>query len=91
LVATFLYNNYKQALDILYDGQTVLPRLMQELGVTDESELEVWLENECAYLLSCTHEPEQETLQMEYWQKLVNLSASKYVPIFFDPCNNTYL
>ncbi|KAG1793324.1 uncharacterized protein HD556DRAFT_1479424 [Suillus plorans] len=76
-LTTFLYNNYKQALDILYDGQTVLPRLMQELGVTDESELEAWLENERAYLLSRTHEPEQETLQMEYWQKLVNLSASK--------------
>ncbi|KAG1785400.1 uncharacterized protein HD556DRAFT_1435129 [Suillus plorans] len=69
-LTTFLYNNYKQALDILYDGQT-------ELGVTDKSELEVWLENERAYLLSHAHEPEQETLQMEYWQKLVNLSASK--------------
>ncbi|KAG2059913.1 hypothetical protein BDR06DRAFT_613352 [Suillus hirtellus] len=73
----FLYNNYKQALDILYDGQTVLPHLMQELSVTDESELKAWLENERAYLLSRTHEPEQETLQMEYWQKLVNLSTSK--------------
>ncbi|KAG1898800.1 uncharacterized protein F5891DRAFT_1129380 [Suillus fuscotomentosus] len=88
---TFLYNNYKQALDILYDGQTVLPCLMQELSVMDESELEVWLKNEHAYLLSRTHELEQETFQMEYWQKLVNLSTSKYIPIFFDPCDDTYL
>ncbi|KAG2060497.1 hypothetical protein BDR06DRAFT_979333 [Suillus hirtellus] len=72
----FLYNNYKQVLDILYDGQTVFPCLMQELSVMDESELELWLENEHVYLLSHTHEPEQETLQMEYWQKLVNLSTS---------------
>ncbi|KAG2119721.1 uncharacterized protein F5147DRAFT_647616 [Suillus discolor] len=36
----FLYNNYKQVLDILYDGQTVLPCLMWELSVTDETELE---------------------------------------------------
>ncbi|KAG1892860.1 uncharacterized protein F5891DRAFT_963824 [Suillus fuscotomentosus] len=75
-LTTFLYN-YKQALNILYDGQTVLPRLMQELGVTDESELEAWLENERWNTKAGGKDLEQETLQMEYWQKLVNLSTSK--------------
>ncbi|KAG1844390.1 hypothetical protein F4604DRAFT_1884460 [Suillus subluteus] len=76
-LTTFLYNTYKQALDILHDGQQTLPKLMHELGVTDESVFDVWLDKERNYLLSLSHEPECETLQTEYWQKLVNLSASK--------------
>lgn len=82
-LATFLYNNYKQALGILHDGQQSLPKLMHELGVTDESVFDVWLDKEHNYLLLLSHEPKHETLQMEYWQKLVNLSASKYVNIFY--------
>ncbi|KAG1847037.1 hypothetical protein F4604DRAFT_1884071 [Suillus subluteus] len=81
-LTTFLYNTYKQALDILHDGQQTLPKLMHELGVTDESVFDVWLDKERNYLLSLSHEPECETLQTEYWQKLVNLSASKYVNVF---------
>ncbi|KAG1894287.1 uncharacterized protein F5891DRAFT_1131007 [Suillus fuscotomentosus] len=62
---TFLYNNYKQALRIITDGQESLPRLMRELGIEDES------------VFDACQEPTNETLQMEYWQKLVNLSGSK--------------
>ncbi|KAG2126569.1 uncharacterized protein EDB93DRAFT_1273720 [Suillus bovinus] len=76
-LTTFLYNNYKQALDILHDGQKTLPKLMHELGVTDPSVFDSWLAEERTYLLSLNHEPERETLEMEYWQKLVNLSTSK--------------
>ena len=38
-----------------------------------------WLAEECLYLLNLRREPLQETLVMEYWQKLVNLGASEYV------------
>ncbi|KAG1799829.1 uncharacterized protein HD556DRAFT_1430551 [Suillus plorans] len=69
-LSNFLYCNYKQALDILNDGNTTLPKLMQDLGLTDESIFERWLEEEKTYL-------QDETLQMEYWQKLVNFTASK--------------
>ncbi|KAG0698993.1 hypothetical protein DFH29DRAFT_983677 [Suillus ampliporus] len=68
-LSNFLYNNYKQALEILYDGQTS--------GVSDESIFEDWLKEEREYLHGLRSEPQQETLQMEYWQKLVNLTASK--------------
>ncbi|KAG0691985.1 hypothetical protein DFH29DRAFT_986014 [Suillus ampliporus] len=68
-LSNFLYNNYKQALDMLANGNTVLPNIMQDLGVTDDSVFERWLDEEKAYL-------KEETLQMEYWQRLVNLRAS---------------
>jgi hypothetical protein len=75
--ATFLYNNYKQALDILADGSTTLPQAMYDLGVTDRHVFHEWLEEEKTYLKRLQKEPEEETLQMEYWQKLVNLYGSE--------------
>ncbi|KAG2058969.1 hypothetical protein BDR06DRAFT_980317 [Suillus hirtellus] len=76
-LSTFLYNNYKQALRIITDSQESLPRLMRELSIEDESVFDAWLAEERAYLTSLSQEPTNETLQMEYWQKLVNLSGSK--------------
>ncbi|KAG1862841.1 hypothetical protein DFJ58DRAFT_839350 [Suillus subalutaceus] len=65
------------SLEIIANGEAVLPKVMQELKVEDESVFECWLEDEKIYLKGLTREPEEETLQMEYWQRLVNLSASK--------------
>ncbi|KAG2111904.1 uncharacterized protein F5147DRAFT_744601 [Suillus discolor] len=76
-LSTFLYNNYKQVLRIIADGQESLPRLMRELGIEDESVFDTWLAEERAYLTLLSQEPTNKTLQMEYWQKLVNLSGSK--------------
>ncbi|KAG2109133.1 hypothetical protein DEU56DRAFT_874515 [Suillus clintonianus] len=78
-LSDFLYNNYKQALDILSDGDATLPNLMRDLKVTDVAVFEGWLAEEKVYLQSLTREPEVETLQMEYWQKLVNLTASEEI------------
>ncbi|KAG1805960.1 uncharacterized protein BJ212DRAFT_1283144, partial [Suillus subaureus] len=75
-LTNFLYNNYKQALEILANGKTVPPKVMQDLGVEDKSVFECWPEQEKIYLKGLAQEPEEETLQMEYWQSLVNLSAS---------------
>ncbi|KAG2337267.1 hypothetical protein BDR05DRAFT_978578 [Suillus weaverae] len=73
----FLYHNYKQALDIICDSRITLPKLMQDINVTEESTFDEWLKEEKVYLQGLCTEPKLETLQMEYWQKLVNLSASK--------------
>ena len=75
--ATFLLNNYKQALKIIQDGNAHLPQLMSELQITDVSVFKTWLEEESTFLTSRLQEPEEETLQMEYWQRLVNLQQSK--------------
>ena len=72
----FLYNNYKQALGILTEGKSILPGLMRDLGIVNTAIFETWLREEKAYLEALCHEPEEETLAMEYWQRLVKLSAS---------------
>jgi hypothetical protein len=50
---------------------------MFDLGITDRRVLEEWLEEEKVYLKGLQKEPEEETLHMEYWQKLVNLHGSE--------------
>ncbi|KAI6142083.1 hypothetical protein BKA82DRAFT_28431 [Pisolithus tinctorius] len=72
----FLLNNYKQALNLLSNGCLTLERLMHELGVSDPDTFKLWLDEECEYLGSLLCEPVEETLQMEYWQWLVNLAGS---------------
>ncbi|KII93196.1 hypothetical protein PLICRDRAFT_383096 [Plicaturopsis crispa FD-325 SS-3] len=76
-LTTFLFNNYKQALDILSDGEVALPLAMANLNITDRQVFELWLAEEKEYLVGLQKEPEEETLQMEYWQKLVNLRGSE--------------
>ncbi|KAH7904942.1 hypothetical protein BJ138DRAFT_1118930 [Hygrophoropsis aurantiaca] len=65
------------ALEILADGQDKLSRAMRELEITDERVFDNWLIDEKNYLASLQREPEEETLVMEYWQKLVKLAAHK--------------
>jgi len=74
-------NNYKQALDLLSNGRMSLERLMHELGVSDPVTFKLWLDEERVYLKSLLCEPAKETLQMEYWQWLINLTGSRYVSI----------
>ncbi|KAJ7719756.1 hypothetical protein B0H14DRAFT_3098579 [Mycena olivaceomarginata] len=71
-LSTVLANKYRRALKI----KATLPMLretMASLGVETRSVFETWLEKEKTYLNSLTKEPAEETLQMEYYQKLVNL------------------
>ena len=75
-LGNFLYNNYKQALDIIADGEHILPGLMQDLNIMDVATFEVWLREEKYYLEGLQREPEEETLTMEYWQRLVKLNES---------------
>jgi hypothetical protein len=52
---------------------------MRELGVTDKSTFASWLAREKEVLTALKREPAEETLAMEYYQKLVNLKAAEYV------------
>ena len=76
VLATFLYNNYKQAREILDSGPTALALAMQDLGLSDSQISETWQEEERAYLEGLAKEPVIETLEMEYYEKLNNLGAS---------------
>jgi hypothetical protein len=75
--ATFLLNNYKQALDMLASGPVALSQAMRDLGITDDRVFESWLKEEKVYLHGLKKEPAHETLEMEYCQKLINLVASE--------------
>jgi hypothetical protein len=80
----FLVNNYKQAINIL-NGEAVFIKQMHDQNIADVSVFQDWLAEEKVYLEGLSREPLQESLTMEYWQKLVNLGASEYV-ILFRPC-----
>lgn len=73
--------NYRQALKIL-QTEPALKRWMQREGLEDYDVFHVWLEEEKEYLLGLDEglpKRREETLQMEYVQKLVNLSVSEFV------------
>jgi len=86
----FLWNNYKQARRIINETPKLLAQTMEDLGIPDEGVFETWLEEERAYLQGLKKEPPEETLQMEYYQKLVNLWASESVSpppqLLLKPC-----
>ncbi|KIK22165.1 hypothetical protein PISMIDRAFT_11764 [Pisolithus microcarpus 441] len=77
-LSKFLYNNYKQALDTIHECEATLPGLMKEQNVPNEHVFEKWLAEEKAYLEQLSHEPPEETLQMEYWEQLVKLTANAW-------------
>jgi hypothetical protein len=73
----FLLNNYKQASKIIEETPKLIARTMKDLGVSDVRVFDTWLDEERAYLQGLKKELAVETLQMEYYQKLVNLWASE--------------
>jgi hypothetical protein len=86
-VAMFLWNNYKQALQIIEETPKLIAQAMEDLGISDTGVFEVWLQEEEAYLLGLKKEPAEETLPMEYYQRLVNL-WSECVPHTSGICGN---
>ncbi|KAJ7853837.1 hypothetical protein B0H14DRAFT_3653218 [Mycena olivaceomarginata] len=64
-----LISKYRRALEIK-STYSALRQSMRELGVQSRDEFETWRTKEKAHLRSLSKEPEQETLEMEYFQKL---------------------
>ncbi|KAG6887584.1 hypothetical protein C0992_011685 [Termitomyces sp. T32_za158] len=75
-LSTFLVNNYYQTLRLI-NGLPALEKQMNDQEVPDFETFKQWLVEEKAYLEGLSGEPLQETLQMEYYQRLVNLDASQ--------------
>lgn len=74
-LGSFLVNNYRQALDLLA-GQDALQKTMQDQGISGHEVFRQWLVEERAYLSSLAKEPVVETLEMDYYQRLVNFHGS---------------
>ncbi|KAJ7343266.1 hypothetical protein DFH08DRAFT_1009750 [Mycena albidolilacea] len=77
-LSKFLCSNYRQALTIL-KTEGALQTWMQHEGVDSVDRFHEWLTEERSYLegLKDAAKTNEETLEMEYVQKLVNLSASQ--------------
>ncbi|KAJ7858710.1 hypothetical protein B0H14DRAFT_3085063 [Mycena olivaceomarginata] len=82
-LSKFLCTKYRQALGIL-KTEPVLQNWMRQEGVDDYARFHEWLQEEKDYLLGLKDAPKtnEETLEMEYVQKLINLSASEYAALF---------
>jgi hypothetical protein len=50
---------------------------MHDQNIANTSVFHDWLAEEKVYLEGLSREPILESLEMEYWQKLVNLGASQ--------------
>ncbi|KAG6806822.1 hypothetical protein H0H92_009967, partial [Tricholoma furcatifolium] len=68
----FLVKNYEQALQIL-GTQGALQKTMADQGIKSTDVFLDWIEEEKAYLTALTKEPLEETQEMDYYQKLVDL------------------
>ncbi|KAJ7701088.1 hypothetical protein B0H17DRAFT_1157764 [Mycena rosella] len=75
-LSTFLVKNYEQSLAIL-ETETSLQFAMAQAGISGKDEFVRQLEEERTYLQSLSKEPEAETQQMDYYQRLVNIEARK--------------
>lgn len=73
-----LVSKYKQALEILHEEDTVT-KLMASQGILDPAVFSTWLEEEREFLEGLKKEPEDETLEIEYYQKLTAYYKSQYV------------
>lgn len=73
LAGSFLCNNYKQALELLSTEALVAEQMASE-GIQDGLVFEAWLGEERTYLQGLKREPPVETLEMEYYKKLVKLA-----------------
>lgn len=71
-----MLNNYKQALDIL-DTRSAVESALMKVGARDMIMVKEWLKEEEEYLRGLTKEPLEETLEMEYYKLLLNLSTSE--------------
>lgn len=73
-----MVDNYWQALEIL-EGEPALYLGMKAAGIDDVTEFPRRLEAEFTFLKSLMADSEEDTLHMEYYQRLVNLADRRYV------------
>ncbi|KAJ7885442.1 hypothetical protein B0H13DRAFT_2235276 [Mycena leptocephala] len=75
-LSKFLVNNYRQALEIL-NQENSLHFAMRQAGISGTEVFEERLRQEKEYLKNLSKEDPEETDQMEYYQRLVNLADRK--------------
>lgn len=82
----FLYNNYKQALDIIQDYGPDVQAMLSRLNI-NEDDVVGWIQKESVFLGNLQEEPEERALECEYVEKLIAREEVEYVVVslaFFD-------
>ncbi|KAI0771436.1 hypothetical protein BC629DRAFT_1531885 [Irpex lacteus] len=69
-LSRFLYNNYRQALEIISDYTPEVERMKIVLDVTD-ADIEGWLGEERNFLKNLKSEPEERVLEVSYVEALI--------------------
>ncbi|KAJ7724670.1 hypothetical protein B0H16DRAFT_1895414 [Mycena metata] len=77
-LSKFLVDNYWQALEIL-EEETSLHTAMAAAGIDDVSEFPRRLQKEFKFLKGLMKEAEEDTQQMQYYQRLVNFADRRCV------------
>ena len=75
-LANFIYQNYRQALEIIQIDSPHLAELSNKLGV-GKDDYENYLQSERDYLASLHSEPAEEQAQAEYMELLFELDLMK--------------
>lgn len=75
-LANFIYQNYRQALEIIQIDSPHLAELSNKLGLGGD-DYENYLKNERDYLASLRSEPAEEQAQAEYMELLFELDTMK--------------
>ncbi|KAF9041243.1 hypothetical protein BJ165DRAFT_1416052 [Panaeolus papilionaceus] len=69
-LTTYILFSYKRALDIIAREGALFQQMHQQGLGKDTALFQRWLTEESNYLTNLSREPEEETLKMEYYQKL---------------------
>ena len=77
-LASFLLNNYRQALDVLHDMPIHIQTILSGRHVSD-TQFSQWLAQEHDYLCSKQSEPETDTLSIEYVELIDKYEAAQHV------------
>jgi hypothetical protein len=75
-LATMLYNNYDQALEIIKNESVALTDTLRSLAITEE-DLEKWEQEETAYFRVLGQEPEWDLHAVAYVELLQELRSAE--------------
>ena len=83
ILGRFLYNNYRQCIQIICEYIPDVRKLQDELNVSN-ADMEGWLEAERNFLRNLKEEPDDHVVECMYVQALINMQKAEYV----SPCNH---
>jgi len=82
-LATWLYNNYVQALKIVNEETLALEHAIESLGIAGTEELEHWQAEELEYLQTLGKEDDYDVMAIAYVERLQELDDIRSVCLLY--------